>query len=360
MRHVKRGSFMREEMPRPLRHFAPDEALHSLSEVDLDELKAEGKKLILLDVDNTLLPWRSHDIPPETITWISRAKSMDFSLCVLSNTRKPERLTKLCQQMGLEFIRDKFKPSTRMFLLALQKHQLQPDQAVMIGDQLMTDVLGANRAGIDAIWVRPMAKREFVGTTVVSRNLERVVGLFLYRYFQPHDNVAKESGLFRSQTVWQFAKFVGVGVVATVVDWGLTYALMNRFQTVVGTWALSQFGHDVVGASEKTIADAALPFLKVGPVMAAILTSYLLNRAARTFAHQEEKASFAEGLKFFTVAGTAALFNVTFTAITHVALKGSANTTLLLAQLAGMAAGFLINFVGQRVYTFRKREPQLP
>ncbi|MFX8828789.1 HAD-IA family hydrolase, partial [Acinetobacter baumannii] len=92
-------------------------------------------------------------MPPETLTWISRAKSMDFSLCVLSNTRKPDRLVKLCGQMGLEFIRDRFKPSPRMFLLALERHKLSAEQAVMIGDQLMTDVLGANRAGIDAIWV---------------------------------------------------------------------------------------------------------------------------------------------------------------------------------------------------------------
>ena len=210
-----------------------------------------------------------------------------------------------------------------------------------------------------------MAGKEFVGTTVISRNLERILGLFLYRYFQPHEGTVAETGLFRPTVVFQFVKFVAVGVIATVVDWGLVWILMNKamwghslLRVKVGTWAI----HHIVGGplTEKAISDAAIPFLKVGPVLCAILTSYLLNRKARTFNHQAEKASLHEGLKFFVVAGTAAIFNVTFTSLAHRQLPGATDSTLMIANMAGMAAGFLINFTGQRVWTFRSKKPQLP
>lgn len=368
MKHVRRGVFDKGEMPKAIRRFAPSEALHALEEVDLASLKAAGKRLILLDVDNTLLPWRSHDIPASTTEWLAKARELGFEMCVLSNTRRPERLRELCGRMGLDFIQDRFKPSPRMYQAALAKHAAGPEEAVMVGDQLFTDVWGANRTGIDAIWVRPIGAREFLGTRMVSRNMERILGFVLYRYFQPHEGVAGTSGFFGSGIAKQMAKFVSVGVVATVVDWGLALALMNvtlsggqPLKERVALWALERSASGMPAVlTEKLVSDAALPYLKVGPVICAIVTSYLLNRAARTFAHQESKASVREGLKFFGVAATAAVFNVTFTTLAFRALAGHSNGTLMAAQVVGMAAGFSINFLGQRSFTFRKRETQLP
>jgi hypothetical protein len=70
-----------------------------------------------------------------------------------------------------------------MYHQALKQFRLQPQQAVMIGDQLFTDILGANRAGIEAIWVKPMSSRDFIGTKV-SRFGERMLRPMLFRSMQ--------------------------------------------------------------------------------------------------------------------------------------------------------------------------------
>ena len=224
-----------------LRRFSPSESLATVEEVNLAALRGSGKRLILLDVDNTLLPWRGDDIPSTVHEWLSEGKSLGLEFCILSNTRHPERLIGLSERLGVPYIRSKFKPSRRMYLMALEKHGCKPEEAVMVGDQLLTDVLGANRSGIDAIWIRPVGKREFIGTRLVSRNIERLVGRFLFKYFQVADGEmerAGPTGLFSHKIVRQFLKFCLVGGLSTVVDLGLHYLLM--FKLSIGGVVLSE------------------------------------------------------------------------------------------------------------------------
>jgi len=149
-----------------LRPFCPAHAVGSLPEISLDDLKAEGLSLILLDVDHTLVKWKQEDFSPEVLAWIAKAKEMKFDLCILSNTRHPERLARLSAILEVDTFRGRFKPSTHMYEMALERYKKKPEDAVMIGDQIMTDVLGANRAGIDAIWVQKMEGPEFAGTKI--------------------------------------------------------------------------------------------------------------------------------------------------------------------------------------------------
>ena len=142
MRTFRSGRFSREEVISPLRQVCPVEAYHSLYEIELDKLQSIGKKLILIDVDNTLLPWRSEDFPPETLTWIEAGRALGLEFCILSNTRNVERLKRLSEKMGIEYLTGKFKPSRAMYFQALEKFKVKPEEAVMIGDQLLTDVLG--------------------------------------------------------------------------------------------------------------------------------------------------------------------------------------------------------------------------
>ena len=291
MRHVRKGQFQRATMPAVLRHFAPTESLHALGEVDLDALWGAGKRLILLDVDNTLIPWKGRDIPTETTEWIVRAKALGFELCVLSNTRHPERLKDVCARMDLKFIRDRFKPSRRMFNIALANFKRERNEAVMVGDQLFTDVFGANRSGIDALWIMPLGSKEFFGTSLISRNLERLVSGALYRYFQPHPEFTREAGLYRSGLLLSFMKFVGAGVVSTLVDLGLHWILMHSPLRVMVANYISQNITHVSLFTDKAISDTAFGPLKVGPVCLAILNSYMLNRALATFEGQQAKAA---------------------------------------------------------------------
>lgn len=361
MRSFKEGKFERNRVPVAFQRFSPHAALDSLYSVDLEELKQEGKRLLLLDVDNTLLPWKSREIPAETFDWINRAKNLGFELCILSNTRHPERLKLLCEQLEIDFLRDKFKPNPRVYKMALEKHGVPAEQAIMIGDQLLTDVWGANRAGIDAIWVKPMAKKEFIGTAVVSRKFEWLIGQVLHGYLVEHSLGDKpRSGLFQQKIVAQAVKFAFVGGLVTVVDWGLHRFLMfgvrlgdgTLLREAVGTAVLSRFSPGVEITAD-AISGAAYGPLKVLPVILAILVSYLLNRWF-TFEPVEEKSRLTQMIQFYVIALIGGLISTTVGTVVNALVHGSLDFQWISGNMAGMIAAFIWNFNGQRIWTFRE------
>ena len=90
MSDFKAGRFERERVPGWARGFCPAHSSLSLLDVDLKGLALSGKKLILLDVDNTLLPWKGEAIPQTSLDWVAAARKCGLELCILSNTRHPE------------------------------------------------------------------------------------------------------------------------------------------------------------------------------------------------------------------------------------------------------------------------------
>ncbi|MCS7310224.1 MAG: YqeG family HAD IIIA-type phosphatase, partial [Armatimonadetes bacterium] len=139
----------------------------------------QGIRAALLDLDNTLVPWQRVDIPREVRQWVEAMKRAGLRLCVVSNTRRRRRLEALAKRLGIDYVPRAFKPRRFGLRQALQQLQVSPEQAVMIGDQLFTDVWGGNRMGVRTILVLPLARREFIGTKV-TRFVERIL-LWMYR-----------------------------------------------------------------------------------------------------------------------------------------------------------------------------------
>jgi HAD superfamily phosphatase (TIGR01668 family) len=137
-----------------LRRYCPSRAAHRLQDVSLEELWQSGKRLILLDVDHTIVKWGEEEFSAEVLDWVASAKAMGFQLRILSNTRHPKRLARLSDKIDIPTKNGTFKPSPDMYMEALAETGFAPEQAVMIGDQIMTDILGANRTGIDSIWLQ--------------------------------------------------------------------------------------------------------------------------------------------------------------------------------------------------------------
>ncbi|MBX3095282.1 MAG: YqeG family HAD IIIA-type phosphatase [Fimbriimonadaceae bacterium] len=353
------GAYSKDKIPYFLRHFAPHANIHRLHEVNVDELWARGKRLILLDVDNTLLPWRSMDLPQETLDWVKHAEEKGFALCVISNTRHPERLKALCESLGIDFVLARMKPSRQMFVKAMSRHKAGPTETVMIGDQLLTDVLGANRAGIDAIWVTPMSNVEFAGTRI-NRVIEAVIGRFLFRYFQPsvpYGVPADKPGLFKHQVVTEFLKFAVIGVTSTIIDIGIHFYLM--YIAPYGETSLREHvGQSVLGIfnpgspmTEKAITDAAYAPLKILPVLLAIFNGYFWN-SRWTFRVAERKIQFNLVAKFYVVALTAMLVNLgVSTTVMHMVHIGE-KRDFAIASFCGLVVAALVNFIGQRQWTF--------
>ncbi|MGD9496633.1 MAG: YqeG family HAD IIIA-type phosphatase [Armatimonadota bacterium] len=161
----------------------PDEAVRSIAEISLDALVEGGIRGLLLDVDNTLVPYGSTQIDAERLAWMWQAIKR-FPVCLLSNSVRGKRVQALTERLGVPgvcvWLWDR-KPLGGGFRRALARLGTAPQHTAMIGDQLLTDIVGGNRAGLYTIWVQPITAREFVFTRQVSRRIERMIARRLAR-----------------------------------------------------------------------------------------------------------------------------------------------------------------------------------
>lgn len=146
---------------------------NGVTDISVEELKKAGIETVLLDLDNTLVGWRRRDVPEEVRKWLCALKEAGIRLCLVSNTRFGKRLRALSAELDIPYVRRAWKPRRRGFLNAMQELGADPAKTAMVGDQMFTDVLGGNRVGLYTVMVRPMARREFLGTKL-SRLLEKV------------------------------------------------------------------------------------------------------------------------------------------------------------------------------------------
>jgi len=137
----------------------PDEELDSIFSLDPARLKAAGKRGIIFDLDNTLAPRGAEELTGPVRDLLSGLERKGFLIGILSNNEG--RL--LSSKLGDHPIHIHFnaqKPRRRGFRRLLQEMDLRPEEAVMVGDNLFTDIWGAKRLGIHAILVRPFDPHE--------------------------------------------------------------------------------------------------------------------------------------------------------------------------------------------------------
>lgn len=131
----------------------PDLILPALTDLTPQLLRARGIGLLLMDFDNTIVPYTT-DVPTEPMQrWLREMQESGIRLCVVSNSKKP-RVQVFCREYGLACITHAKKPFQRGICAAKEQYGLPPAQMALVGDQIYTDVLGAKRAGITAIAVR--------------------------------------------------------------------------------------------------------------------------------------------------------------------------------------------------------------
>src|SRR5690242_534649 len=102
--------------------FCPRRFCHlGVTEVPVAELKEQGIEAVLLDLDNTLTRWQSHDVPDEISAWLAELKGAGIKLCLISNTRFGRRLKKMSEELDIPFIRRAWKPRKKGFHEALKQ-----------------------------------------------------------------------------------------------------------------------------------------------------------------------------------------------------------------------------------------------
>lgn len=363
MSNWRSGDFDRSQVPEVFHRFVPAHAANSLQDIDLARLWAGGKRLILLDVDHTIVKWRAEEFAEEVLAWIARAKEMGFGLCIISNTRRVERLARLSQKLGIETVRGRFKPSRSMFRLALIKFKRKPEEAVMIGDQLITDILGANRSGIDAIWVRKMEGKEFAGTKV-NRFFERLLQSAIYKALivapdaTPDPQAIEQAKPIGERTiVKQIIRFGVVGGTSFVIDAALTYLFMRGISShgvliseTLGNWLRESY--PALTGYSKDAAGAAAPILGGIASFIAMFNSFVWNRSW-TFEHRGKEERLSHLHRFYTVSILGAILNAFIFSFIFNALRSHPNQAIAVAKVGAAVIVAVWNFVGQRYYAFR-------
>ena len=134
-------------------------------------------RLLMMDFDNTIVPYTTN-VPTRKIQqWLEMMSQYDIQLCVVSNS-KNERVELFCEKYGIDCITHAGKPGTRGIKACLYQYGTHPDYVALVGDQIFTDVLAANRAGIRSILVKSIKNHNI---WLAARHVLELPFIFLAR-----------------------------------------------------------------------------------------------------------------------------------------------------------------------------------
>ena len=159
-----------------MRHLLyPSETSESTYTIPFEKLYDEGYRGIIFDIDNTLVP---HGAPADerAIELFDKLHKLGYKTMLLSNNKEP-RVSPFAEAVKSEYIYKAGKPLLKGYLKAMEKMGTTSKDTLFIGDQIFTDVWGANRAGIHTILVGQIDKKEEI-QIILKRRLEAIVLLF--------------------------------------------------------------------------------------------------------------------------------------------------------------------------------------
>lgn len=156
----------------------PTKYLDSSYSIDYEQLYRSGIRGLIYDIDNTLV---EHGMPAteRAIKLFEQLRSIGFDTCLISNNKEP-RVKPFADAVGSKYVYDAHKPSRKNYIRAMELMGTDTGNTYFIGDQIFTDVYGANRAGIPSILVKPIHPKEEI-QIVLKRKLEKIV-LFCYKW----------------------------------------------------------------------------------------------------------------------------------------------------------------------------------
>ena len=153
--------------------FYPKGYFNKVSEISLKYLKENNIKGLILDVDNTLIDYYKN-ISEDTINWANELKQNGIKMCILSNSNKKEKVREVARKLKLEYRYFGMKPLKRGFKKAKQILDLENTEIAVVGDQIFTDVIGANRMKMHSILVEPIEEKDIL-VTLIKRPIENYI-----------------------------------------------------------------------------------------------------------------------------------------------------------------------------------------
>ena len=165
----------------------PTVALKNVTDITPGLLRELGCDAILLDVDNTLAPPTEKTPYEGAQKWIDEIKSNGFHVVICSNNFR-KRILPFSKSVGLDCVAMSLKPLPFGFVRAKNKLHEKPKSVVVVGDQIYTDVLGANLAGMKSILLQPRSYEPGVTRKIrraMEKNIRKKLFFFLTIRRQP-------------------------------------------------------------------------------------------------------------------------------------------------------------------------------
>ena len=157
----------------------PSALYEKVEDIPLEELAYKGFNTLLLDVDNTILPFNARAISLQKRSWIKKAKTLNMKVYLLSNNSKQRRIERVAQELDTTGLFFAMKPSPCSVSELMRDKNINPDQAIVIGDQLLTDVILGKWLKLYTILVDPIDKSSSFGKT-----MQRDIELYLLNKMQ--------------------------------------------------------------------------------------------------------------------------------------------------------------------------------
>ena len=147
--------------------FIPNYRFPSLAEVPIEKFANAGKRGALIDIDNTLVEYGVYDLLPDSNReWLNRASSCGVQ-CLLYSNATQWKIDKIRELTGLPGVPKVYKPAYKLLGKALKMLDCTKQEVIMIGDQICTDILGGNLAGVDTVLVEPLIEKDWPGTKLL-------------------------------------------------------------------------------------------------------------------------------------------------------------------------------------------------
>lgn len=151
----------------------PTKALGSIYELPIEELKQAGIKGIIFDIDNTLVPYDEAEPTEKIISFFEELQKRGLKITLVSNNTE-DRVVKFNEKLKVLALHKAQKPSRKSFRKALEMMNCDVNEAIIVGDQVFTDVYGGNRTGLKTYLVSPISDKD-EWQTKIKRGLERQV-----------------------------------------------------------------------------------------------------------------------------------------------------------------------------------------
>lgn len=162
------------------RKFYPSFKYKSVESIPYSFIEKNHIKLIMLDMDNTIVDYHRENYTPEMKEWAQRMQRSGIKLYILSNSPFEKTVKQIASELGMKYYHNATKPSLRGFKKIQETEKVPKENILMIGDQIFTDIFGGNRFGVKTILVDPINKKESLHTKI-KRPFEKVI---LKRYFR--------------------------------------------------------------------------------------------------------------------------------------------------------------------------------